>query len=49
MIYRARSDAGGDGWIQYIEMFYDSNRLHSYLEYKNQNDFEKNFMLAKVA
>jgi hypothetical protein len=30
-------------------MFYNSNRLHSYLEYKNPNDFEKNFILANAA
>jgi len=30
-------------------MFYNSNRLHSYLGYKNPNDFEKNFTLAKAA
>ena len=48
IIYRIRSDARGDV-IQYIEMFYNSNRLHSYLEYKNPNDFEKNFILAKAA
>ena len=48
IIYRTRSDARGDV-IKYIEMFYNSKRLHSYLEYKNPNDFEKNFMLAKVA
>jgi len=48
IIYRTRSDARGDV-IQYIEMFYNSNRLHSYLEYKNPNDFEKNFILANAA
>jgi len=48
IIYRTRSDARGDV-IQYIEMFYNSNRLHSYLGYKNPNDFEKNFILAKAA
>ena len=48
VIYRTRNDARGDV-IQYIEMFYNSNRLHSYLEYKNPNDFEKNFILAKAA
>ena len=47
-IYRTRSDARGDV-IQYIEMFYNSNRLHSYLGYKNPNDFEKNSILAKAA
>jgi len=35
--------------IHYIEMFYNSHRLHSYLEYKNPNDFEKNFILANAA
>jgi transposase InsO family protein len=48
IIYRTRSDARGDV-IQYIEMFYNSNRFHSYLEYKNPNDFEKNFILANAA
>ena len=32
--------------IDYIEMFYNSTRLHSYLEYVSPNDFER---LAKVA
>ena len=48
MLYRNRSDARSDV-IHYIEMFYNSNRLHSYLNYKNPNDFEKNFMWAKAA
>lgn len=29
--------------------FYNSNRIHSYLRYKNPNDFEKSFTLAKAA
>lgn len=48
MLYRNRNDARSDV-IRYIEMFYNSHRLHSYLEYKNPNDFEKSFMLAKAA
>jgi transposase InsO family protein len=48
LLYRTRSDARSDV-IHYIEMFYNSNRLHSYLNYKNPNDFEKNFMWAKAA
>jgi putative transposase len=48
IIYHTRNDARGDV-IRYIEMFYNSNRLHSYLGYKNPNDFEKNFTLAKAA
>jgi len=30
-------------------MFYNSQRLHSYLGYKQPNDFEKNFSWANVA
>jgi transposase InsO family protein len=48
IIYRTRSDARSDV-IQHIEMFYNSHRLHFYLGYKNPNDFEKNFILAKAA
>lgn len=48
ILYRTRGDARSDV-IQYIGMFYNSNRLHSYLGYKNPNDFEKSFTLAKVA
>lgn len=48
MLYRNRNDARSDV-IRYFEMFYNSHRLHSYLEYKNPNDFEKNFMLTKAA
>ena len=48
ILYRTRGDARSDV-IRYIEMFYNSNRLHSYLGYNNPNDFEKNFTLAKAA
>jgi transposase InsO family protein len=48
IVYRTRSEARNDV-IRYIEMFYNSNRLHSYLGYKNPNDFEKSFTLAKAA
>jgi len=30
-------------------MFFNSQRLHSYLGYKNPNDFEKDFILASAA
>ena len=35
--------------IDYIEMFYNSRRLHSFLGYVSPNDFEKKLTLAKVA
>jgi hypothetical protein len=34
------------GVVDYIEMFYNSTRLHSCLGYVNPNDYE---VLAKVA
>lgn len=48
IIYRNRDEARSDV-IRYIEMFYNSHRLHSSLGYKNPNDFENNFLMAKVA
>ena len=47
-IYKTTDEARSDV-IRYIEMFYNSHRLHSFLGYKNQNGFENNFSLAKVA
>jgi putative transposase len=35
--------------IDYIEMFYNSHRLHSSLGYLAPNDFEMNFVLKKIA
>lgn len=35
--------------IRYIEMFYNSLRLHSYLGYDSPNDFEKQNQVKKVA
>jgi putative transposase len=48
IIYRTRDEARNDV-IRYIEMFYNSHRLHSFLGYKNPNAFENKFSLAKVA
>jgi transposase InsO family protein len=48
IIYRTRDEARSDV-IRYIEMFYNSHRLHSFLGYKNPNAFENNSSLAKVA
>jgi transposase InsO family protein len=35
--------------VKYIEMFYNSNRLHSFLGYKNPNGFERQFTMTRVA
>ena len=37
--YRTRDEAKRDV-IDYIEMFYNSRRLHSYLDYMSPNEFE---------
>ena len=42
-IYKTRDEARSDV-IRYIEMFYNSHRLHSFLGYKNPNAFENNFL-----
>jgi len=43
--YATRQDARAD-ILEYIEMFYNSTRLHSYLGYRSPNDYEA---LLKVA
>ena len=48
IIYKTRNEARNDV-IRYIEMFYNSHRLHSSLGYKNPNVFESNFSLSKAA
>ncbi|MBL7211081.1 MAG: IS3 family transposase [Desulfobacteraceae bacterium] len=48
IIYRTRDEARTDE-INYIEMFYNSDRLHSFWGYKNPNASENNFTLGKVA
>jgi putative transposase len=46
--YKTRAEASSDV-IDYIEMFYNSNRLHSSLGYVSPNDFEKIRRLKNVA
>ncbi len=46
--YQTRDDARQD-IIDYIVMFYNSHRLHSYLDCQSPDDFEKNGQLANVA
>ncbi len=48
IIFQTRDEARSDV-INYIEMFYNSHRLHSSLGYKTPNGFEGNFALAKAA
>ena len=43
--YATRQEARADV-VDYIEMFYNSTRLHSYLGYVSPNDYER---LAQVA
>ncbi len=46
--YQTRYDAQQD-ILQYITMFYNSSRMHSYLGYKSPNQFEKeNLEMRKV-
>jgi len=47
-VYRTREEARAD-IIDYIEMFYNSKRRHSYLGYLSPNDFEKLAVLKKAA
>jgi len=47
-IYQTREEARREA-IDYIEMFYNSHRLHSSLGYIAPNDYELNFALKKVA
>ncbi len=47
-LYLKRDEARSDV-IEYIEMFYNSHRLHSFLNYKSPNEFESKSMLNKVA
>ncbi len=47
-LYLKRDEARSDV-IEYIEMFYNSHRLHSFLNYKSSNGFECKSMLNKVA
>ena len=48
MVYHTRDKARADV-MNYIEMFYNSHRLHSFIEYKNPNEFEKQIILSKAA
>jgi len=47
-VYSTRKEARGD-IVDYIEMFYNSNRRHSYLGYLSPMDFEKLSAMKKAA
>jgi transposase InsO family protein len=46
--YQTRDQARAD-IVEYISIFYNSQRLHSFLNHQSPDDFEKNGRLAKVA
>jgi len=47
--YQARYEAQRD-ILEYISMFYNSERLHSYLGYMSPNDYEQQLLeMRKVA
>ena len=46
--YQTRHEAQQD-ILEYISMFYNSSRLHSYLGYRSPNDFERQLMERKKA
>ena len=47
-IYQTREEAKRD-IVDYIEMFYNSKRRHSYLGYLSSKEFEKMMSLKKAA
>ena len=46
--YQSREEARAD-IVEYIGMFYNSRRLHSYLGYQSPDEFERNGQLADAA
>lgn len=45
----ATRDAARQDVVDYIEMFYNSRRRHSYLDYMSPKDYEKKWFLKKAA
>ncbi len=46
--YATRAEAKQD-IIDYVVMFYNSQRLHSYLDYKSPNSFERAHSMKQAA
>ena len=46
--YQSRYEAQQD-ILEYISMFYNSHRLHSYLGYMSPNDYERQLMAQRKA
>jgi len=47
-VYYTRDNARSDV-MDYIEMFYNNHRLHSAIDYKNPNEYEKQITLSEAA
>jgi putative transposase len=47
-IYYTKDKARADV-VDYIEMFYNSHRLHAFIDYKIPNEFEKQIDLSEAA
>lgn len=47
-VYHTRDEARADV-VEYIEIFYNNQRRHSFIDYKNPNEYEKQVAISKAA